>query len=91
MSNDPREGQAPSGDPCSGHVAGIGTCFMLLGLCLFGPGQPRAAAMDGTEGETMLQPSCSNPTDRQPQGKAACTSSGGVRPCGSSTAQCPSS
>ncbi len=53
MSNDLREGQAPFGGPCSGQVAGIGTCFLLLGLCLFGPGQPGTAAMDGTEGETI--------------------------------------
>jgi peroxiredoxin len=34
-------------------VAGIETCFLLLGLCLIGPGQPRTPAMDGPEGGTI--------------------------------------
>lgn len=53
MSEDLCEGRAPFDGQCSGQVAGVGMCLLLLGLCLFGPGQPRTAAMDGTEGETI--------------------------------------
>lgn len=53
MSNDLREGHALFGGPCSSQVAGIGTCFLLLGLCLFGPGQPRTPAIEGPEGVTI--------------------------------------
>ena len=53
MSNDLRKGQATFVSPCSGQAAGIGTWFLLLGLCLFGPVQPRTSAMDGPVGETI--------------------------------------
>ena len=88
MSNDLREGRSTFWRPMLRWIRRDWNMFSAAGPL---PVRARAAqdARHGrARGRGQSAASCSNPMDRR-RGKAACTSSGRVRPCGSSTARCP--